>query len=512
MPEILLTTLNAKYIHASFGLRCLRANLGGLRERSAILEFNINQRPLEIAEAIVAQAPRIVGIGVYIWNVSLCTELVALLRRIRPDLLIVLGGPELSHETEGREILKWADHVICGEGDVAFRDLCERHLSGQPAGPRIIQALLPKLETLQLPYAEYLAEDIAHRLVYVEASRGCPFECEFCLSSLDIPVRAFPLEPFLESMQGLLDRRLLHFKFVDRTFNLNLAVSRRILEFFLERMRPGLFLHFEMIPDRLPEGLRELIMRFPPGSLQFEVGVQTFNPEVAAAISRRQDYGRLEENFRFLASSTGVHVHADLIGGLPGEDVASFGAGFDRLLSYGPQEIQVGILKRLPGAPIRRHDTSGAMVYSPIPPYEVLSTSAVRFEQMQRLRRFARTWDLIGNSGNFVETCRLMREGVASPFAEYCAFSEWYHEREGRHHAIALVRSMERVFEYLTGVRGLPGGRVAVALWADYQRGGRGELPPFLRPWLPDAKPVRPAGSVSTQNATRQARWGAASG
>ena len=252
MPDIVLATLNAKYIHASFGLRCLMANLGELRERACMAEFIINQQPLEIAEAIVAHRPRIVGFGVYIWNVEQTTQVVALLKRVRPDLIIVLGGPEVSYETEGQAIVELADHVITGEADVKFAEVC-RALLEKSALPKIVPAELPPLQQLASPYELYSDEDLAHRVIYVEASRGCPFTCEFCLSSLDIPVRAFPIDAFLASMQRLLDRGATQFKFVDRTFNLHLPTSTGILTFFLDRWRDGLFLHFEMVPDRLPE-------------------------------------------------------------------------------------------------------------------------------------------------------------------------------------------------------------------------------------------------------------------
>jgi len=285
-------------------------------------------------------------------------------------------------------------------------------------------------------------------VIYVEASRGCPFKCEFCLSSLDVPVRNVPLDAFLEAMQSLLDRGVRHFKFVDRTFNLNLKIGQRILQFFLQRYRPGLFLHFEMIPDRLPEGLRELIRQFPPGALQFEVGIQTFNDEVAERISRRQENRKVAENLRFLRSETGVHVHADLIVGLPGEDIASFAAGFDRLVALAPQEIQVGILKRLRGTPIVRHDREWGMIYSPHAPYEVLATKTMDFETIQKMRRFARYWDLVANSGNFVRTTPLIwRDG--SPFARFMRWSEWLYEKLGRTHAIALNHLAEALSEYL---------------------------------------------------------------
>ncbi|MGE5608345.1 MAG: DUF4080 domain-containing protein, partial [Bacillota bacterium] len=483
MADIVLTTLNAKYLHAAFGLRYLLANLGELRSQARILEFDINQRPLDMVEVIVAQNPRIVGLGVYIWNVGPATQLVAELKRVRPDIIVVLGGPEVSHETDPQEIARLADYVITGEGDLAFAELCRKLLSGQRPLIKIMAAELPQMEQLALPYELYEDRDIHQRIVYVEASRGCPFRCEFCLSSLEIPVRNVPLDRFLAEMQKLLDRGVNHFKFVDRTFNLNLQISTAILEFFYARYRPGLFLHFEMIPDRLPEALRESIKRFVPGSLQFEVGIQTFNEEVAARISRRQDNRRVEENLRFLRDQTGVYVHADLIVGLPGEDIGSFAAGFDRLVGLSPQEIQVGILKRLRGAPIARHDKEWAMVYSPYAPYEVLQTKVVDFATMQRLRRFARYWDMVSNSGNFMETTPLVWRNE-SPFWSFMAFSEWLHQRTGRTHAIALQTLAELVFEYLCEQRGQDRHAVAEALWRDYQRGGRRDVPTFLRPFV----------------------------
>lgn len=483
MPDIVLAALNAKYIHASFGSRYLRAALGELRERCVLCECTVQDRPLDVAERLLALEPRIVGLGVYVWNATQALELVSLLKRIRPELIVVLGGPEVSHETDRQEIVRLADYTLTGEAELLWAELCGRLLAGERPEPRVQAAPLPDLARVALPYDDYTEEDIAHRLVYVEASRGCPFSCEFCLSSLDVPVRAFPAEAFLASMGRLLERGVRHFKFVDRTFNLNLAASRRILEFFLERLplAPDLFLHFEMIPDRLPEELRELIARFPAGSLQFEVGVQTFDPEAAARISRRQDYGRLEENFRWLRTNTGVHVHADLIVGLPGETYESIAAGFDRLVALGPQEIQVGMLKRLRGAPIARHDAEWGMVYAAQPPYEILRHRLIDFATMQRLRRFARLWDLVGNSGNFAATRALFWEGGASPFGRFMAFADWFFAREGRHHAIALPRMMERVLEFLTEKAGVERGRAAEALGRDWTHGGRRDLPPFLR-------------------------------
>ncbi|HWF17914.1 MAG TPA: DUF4080 domain-containing protein [Verrucomicrobiae bacterium] len=498
MPDIVLATLNARYIHAAFGLRYLLANLGELRPRAALLEFDINQRPIEIAETLLAESPRIIGLGVYIWNVAQTTELVSALKRIRPDVTIILGGPEISYETDRQPVIEMADYVITGEADLKFADVCRGLLAGEKPQQKIIPAELPDLAKLASPYEFYNDRDVAHRIIYVEASRGCPFTCEFCLSSLDIPVRQFPLPSLLQNLEELLQRGVRQFKFVDRTFNLNLNTSRTLLQFFLDRLTPGLFVHFEMIPDRLPEALREIIAKFPPGALQFEVGIQTFNPRVAQLISRRQDYERLADNFQFLRQHTGVHIHADLIVGLPGESEESFGQGFDRLLALRPQEIQVGILKRLRGTPIVRHDAEWEMVYHEHPPYEVLRTKLINFAEMQRLRRFARFWDLIGNSGNFVTTTPLLWRDAASPFQEFMRLCDCLHAKLGRHHAIPLAQLGEMLFTFLTEQKNLPPQTVALAIWSDYQSGGRSDKPLFLRPYLPATVISRHAHSRGT--------------
>jgi len=540
MPDIVLTTLNAKFIHAAFGLRYLFANLGELQPRAVIAEFDINLRPLDIAEALLAQNPKIIGLGVYIWNVTETTEVITAIKRVRPEIKIILGGPEVSYETEGQKIVELADHVITGEADLKFAEVCRVLLATSPltltlsprereqrkvtvetserilnlsvselakggntvpplpAGesrgeglPKIIPAELPDFSRIALPYDYYTEADLAHRIVYVEASRGCPFTCEFCLSSLDIPVRQVPLDKFLSAMQRLLDRGLKQFKFVDRTFNLHIATSKAILEFFLARYQPGHFYHFEMIPDRLPPELRAIIAKFPPGVLQFEVGIQTFNPEVGSLISRRQNYERMAENFHFLRHETSVHIHADLIVGLPGETVESFGAGFDRLIAMGPQEIQVGILKRLRGTPIIRHDEEWQMIYNAHPPYEILQNKLIVFATMQRLRRFAKYWDLVGNSGNFVETTPLLWSHGASPFANLLRFSDWLYAQISRTDSIALARLVEKLFEFLTTELKHETTLVAETIWRDWQRGGRRDPPEFLREFLPAETVVR---------------------
>lgn len=504
MPEIVLSTLNARYIHAAFGLRYLRANLGDLKEQSKILEFDIKQRPHDIAERLLAENPRIVGLGVYIWNTAPMLELVGILKQARPDLWVVLGGPEVSHEWEQQPLCQLADYVIAGEAEHSFARLCRQLLAGEPPPQKRLAAELPDIKSISLPYSLYTDEDLAHRVVYVEASRGCPFSCEFCLSSLDVAVRRFELEPFLKEMQGLLDRGATQFKFVDRTFNLQLDFSRRILQFFLERLRPGLFLHFEMISDRLPEELKTLIAAFPEGVLQFEVGVQTLHPEVEKHISRTQNHARMKENFRFLAEETAVHVHADLIVGLPGESLDSFARGFDALFQMGPQEIQVGVLKRLKGTPLVRHEAAFGLRFNPQPPFEVLQTSTMDFFAIQRLRRFARYYDVFANSGRFHSQKALVWARAPSPFAAFLEFSDWLSRVTGSTEGLSVLRQFECLFEYATSAKGLAPGDVAPLSLDDYRRGGRTDTPPFLKPWAKGA--VAGVSSPGVRTLSRQAR------
>lgn len=212
---------------------------------------------------------------------------------------------------------------------------------------------------IALPYDFYTDEDIAHRTLYVEASRGCPFRCEFCLSSLDKTAWAFDTDLFIDEMEKLYHRGARNFKFVDRTFNLNIKRSLQIIQFFLKKLEAAptdpVFAHFELVPDHLPDALKEAILLFPAGSLQLEIGVQSFNTDVQSLISRKQDNEKSEENIRWLKEHTHAHMHADLIVGLPGENIDSFAKGFNRLVDINPHEIQVGILKRLRGTPVLRH-------------------------------------------------------------------------------------------------------------------------------------------------------------
>jgi hypothetical protein len=527
VKEIILFTINAKWIHPSLALRLLKANLGGLEPRSQILEFALRQ-PLEekLAPFLTARdsgqssaAPKILGISVSIWNHLATMEFLQALEKIwgnqavkpcadsvcmappfcaspsretplcvasllcataqfcaspckpaqmenkyeRP--VVVLGGPEVSHLPEEAEIFRYADYVIRGEGEIAFRELCEKTLRNPPlpTAPytrrtQFINAEPVNLNEIKNGYSLYTDEDIAKKLIYVEASRGCPFNCEFCLSAVKPsggkketePVREFPLEQFLASMDELIRRGARIIKFLDRSFNANTGRAVRIMEFFIERLetlrgerenfttpdmepvvsddarrerdeismtsminktpshlqREPFVVHFEIVPFNLPDVMRNALSRFPAGTLRLEAGIQTLNPSVASRVKRAGVAEAELEVLRFLVEKTGAIIHADLIAGLPGEDVDSFGRGFDRLWGIlSPArtraEIQLGILKLLPGAPISRHIKEFGMRFNSVPPYQLLETSAMSGAEIARLQNFARFWEKIVNRGLF---------------------------------------------------------------------------------------------------------------
>ena len=462
---ILLATLNARYSHASLGLRYLLANMGDLQAQTELREFVIGGNPARIAELLLARQPRIIGLAIYIWNVEETAQVVAILKRVAPEVTIILGGPEVSYETAEQSIVDEADYTITGWGEVSFPKLCRQILAGQPPAAKIHAGEQPALASLALPYARYSDDDLAHRTLYVEASRGCPFKCEFCLSALDKTAWPFELDRFLAELETLYQRGARLFKFVDRTFKLNVKTSLRLLQFFLDKLaahpEQPLFAHFEVVPDHLPDALKASIAQFPPGALQLEIGVQTFNPAVQALVSRKQDNAQAAANIRWLVEHSYAHLHVDLIAGLPGEDIASFGAGFDQIYALGPHEIQFGILKRLRGTPIIRHSATHGLIFDPQPPYSILATNLIPFADLQRLGRFARYWDVIANSGRFAHTLPVLLGD--SPFAHFLTLSDWLYARTGATHHIALDRLARLLSEWLT-LQGLD----ASTLTSDY--------------------------------------------
>jgi radical SAM superfamily enzyme YgiQ (UPF0313 family) len=311
----------------------------------------------------------------------------------------------------------------------------------------------------------YNGEDLKKKLTYVEASRGCPYPCEFCLSArtandMHTPVREFPLEPFFSEMDDLIKRGAGTLKFLDRSFNVNIERARRIMEYFLKKIEERtaartyvsgtapLVVHFEMVPSRFPHELIETIARFPPGTLRLEIGIQTLNPEISANICRPSNPEQELAALRLLREKTNAIIHADLIAGLPGEDMASFAKGFDLLYEALSQpaagkniaimEIQLGILKLLPGAVIAKHSAAFGMHYNPSPPYELIESSAISKQDLDRIKNFARFWELIVNRG-------LAESGSAPVFDRFMTLSDFLFAHFGRNWGIDKNKLLEEI-------------------------------------------------------------------
>ncbi|HDZ16585.1 MAG TPA: DUF4080 domain-containing protein [Methylophaga aminisulfidivorans] len=475
--DIVLTTLNARYMHSAFGLRYLMANLNELESSASLIEFTIQEQALNIAEKLLAYQPKIIGFSVYIWNVREITDIVTLIKQISPEIKIILGGPEVGHYPDVPTVCDLADYVISGPGEKSFRELSQQLLSNNRPEQKYIDGEGTPLDQLTMPYHLYDNDDIRNRLIYVEASRGCPFKCEFCLSALDKSATAFPLENFLTEMDALWQRGVRNFKFIDRTFNLKVSTSVRILEFFLERMSDDLYLHFEVIPDNLPDKLKEILKQFPANSLQFEIGVQTFDSDIQTLISRKQNNDKTRENIAWLREHTGAHLHTDLIFGLPSDSLDNFADSFNQLVALNPHEIQLGILKRLRGAPLNRHIEPYGLNYNPQAPYNILSTNSVDFMTMQRVNRFARFWDMIANSGRFLNTLPMILGD--NPFDRFMQLSDRLYDLSGSTWKIALKRLFELLFVVTTEDFGIDANLIKAHLKLDYARAGVKGLPDY---------------------------------
>lgn len=502
MSNIILTTLNGRYSHTSIALKYLYANLNEFKEQTTIQEYVINENMQDIAEKLLLQNPKIIGIGVYIWNVSDVSQLIHIIKKVSPNTIIVLGGPEVSY-TPFRVNLDDADYIIQGEGEISFYTLCRDILENKKIKQRIFPPQLLDVTTIELPYKYYNENDIKNRHIYVEASRGCPYNCEFCLSSIDKKVRDFDVDSLISEFETLWQRGARRFKFIDRTFNLNIKVATKLLDFFLEKKEP-FTTHFEVIPDNFPAPLREKIKLFPKHSLQLEVGIQTLKKDIAKNIKRNLNIPKIEENLAFLENETNAHIHVDLIIGLPGESLESFGENLDTLSSITQCEIQLGVLKKLSGTTLNRHDEVYGMVYSDIPPYDILSNNLIPFNKMQEMKRFARFWDLVYNSGNFTNTFAFLVKDK-SVYQTFYLFSHWLYNQTYSTWQISLDRLAKFLFDYLTQIQLQDRKKVANILIMDLLKVSGRKLPSFLREFT-NINIKSQATKISSSNKRQQKR------
>lgn len=409
--RILLTTLHSKYIHASLALPYLAGYCAAPGRTLLIREFSVHQPKDTLLAELLADEPDILCFSVYLWNRRLTLELVASLKRIAPRLRIVLGGPEVSFEGSDFFARHPVDALISGEGEIPLRQLLDAwsrgaypghcaglQLPGDAAPPG--QSRVEPLDNIPSPFAAGRVA-LERGLVYYESSRGCPFSCSFCMSSLDDRVRSFSMERIRSDLRLLLDQQVGQIKFVDRTFNYDATRARDIWAFLLRHNRNSRF-HFEIGAQLLDEESLRFLEQVPPDIFQFEIGVQSTRPDTLRQVDRNVDPQALLETLRRLRRHTRVHLHLDLIAGLPGEDYRHFLRSLEQVAAVDAGHLQIEAVKLLPGSPLRGEAAARKIVFDPSPPYGILHSPDLNFAELERIRGIGRLYDLLLNSRRFV--------------------------------------------------------------------------------------------------------------
>lgn len=410
----ILTTLHSKFIHPSLALPYLAAFCAEDCGELLIREFTVHEPKENVLAELLAEAPDSVAFSVYLWNRRETLELVDALHAVRPALRIVLGGPEVSFE--GAALFHrhpGVTAVVCGEGELPFRGLLGAWTRNEAPGeiPRLLwrdatgvrqnadAPPLADLDRIPSPFTQGLV-DLSRGFVYYETSRGCPYTCAFCMSSLDARVRSFSMERIRHDLGWLMARKVPKIKLVDRTFNYDPARTRDIFAYILKHNRASHF-HFEIGAHLLEEETLTLLEKVPEGMFQFEIGVQSTLPATLDAIGRQTSLERLEANVRRLRRQGNIRLHLDLIAGLPGEGYQQFLASIDRVAALAPHHLQIEPVKLLPGSPLRAAAAKHGLCSDPTPPYAVLATADLSFAELERLRGIGRLLDLTFNSGRF---------------------------------------------------------------------------------------------------------------
>ncbi len=462
--KFLLVALNAKYIHSNPAIYSLRAYAG---EKYApyieLAEYTINQQSDEILSDIYKRKPASVGFSCYIWNYKMVMEIATELHKVLPTTDIWLGGPEVSFDAP--EILKkypFLAGIMVGEGEATFRDLMAYYVTSDTEAegskesvkeitlselpglclPGGCTAPRPLTDLSELPFIYNDLDPFANKIIYYESSRGCPFRCSYCLSSIDKSVRFREIEIVKQELQYFLERKVKQVKFVDRTFNCNHEHTLAIWKYILENDNGVTNFHFEVSADILREDEIALLQQMRPGLVQLEIGVQTTNPCALQAINRNMDVDKLAEKVALLQEKKNVHLHLDLIAGLPFEDLESFKRSFNDVYSMHPEQLQLGFLKVLKGAEMWERAEEFDICYHAQPPYEVLYTNWISYEEIQKLKDVEQMVELYYNSGQFSHTLPLLEKAFETPFALYEALGEYY-RREG-----LFVNSPARAYRY----------------------------------------------------------------
>lgn len=445
MKKVVLAALNAKYIHSNLALRYLSRFQENEKKHTILTrEFTINQREDLILEELFRLQPDVILFSAYIWNIEELRQLCPVLKKILPQCIIGLGGPEVSYESETflRENPE-VDLVMRGEGELVFTKLLEHWDYGIPASLEEIGSLTfrqgdkihstlpePPLDLALLPFP-YEADfsDVANQIIYYESSRGCPYHCGYCLSSVEQGVRFVPLEKVLPDLQKFLDANVRQVKFIDRTFNCKKSHAMAIWQYLHTHDNGVTNFHFEMTADLIDAEMLAFLKQVRKGLFQFEIGVQSTNPHTIEAIDRNVDFEKLSDIVKKIKAGGNIHQHLDLIAGLPYEDYVSFGHSFDDVYALAPEQLQLGFLKVLKGSMLHRRQEEFSIVYHDRAPYEVLTTHALPYRDTLRLKYIEEMVETYYNSGRFLHTLAYLVPLYESPFFFFEALADFWFEQ-----------------------------------------------------------------------------------
>lgn len=449
--HILLVAINAKYIHSNPAVYSLKSCSGDYAEHISIIEFTINQPSFFILQEIYKKQPDVIAFSCYIWNYSLIDQIIPDLHKILPDTDFWAGGPEVSYNAA--EIIKrWQLRgVMTGPGEHSFCLLVSAYINGcADSLPDILDADASDtgrtlLDDIPFWYEAESQADAAHRIIYYESSRGCPFSCSYCLSSIDKTMDFRSIDRVCRELDFFFSKNTAQVKFVDRTFNCKKSHALPILRHILEHDNGITNFHFEIAADLLDEDYFALLRRMRPGAVQLEIGVQSTNAKTIAEIDRQMDFQKVAAAVKRIHSFHNIHIHLDLIAGLPYEDLPSFQRSFNEIYALHPQQLQLGFLKVLKGSLMELRAPLYGLAYTSQPPYEVLSTKWLSFDDLCCLKQVEELVEIYYNSGQFTHTLEFLLPYFESPYAMYESLALWYEQ----HGCFGIQSSRVRKYEIL---------------------------------------------------------------
>lgn len=466
--KILLTAINAKYIHSNLAVYSLRACAGEYRDQVEIAEFTINNQKDYILEQIYKKKPDVLCFSCYIWNLDYVESVSREFHKLCPEVPIWVGGPEVSYEVEAfLQTHPQITGAMIGEGEKTFREVCAYYSNGgdlgkisgiafqekesakEEAARVVFTPAREPMDMSSIPFCYDTMEDFSNRIIYYESSRGCPFSCSYCLSSIDKKLRFRNIELVKKELQFFIDQKVPQIKFVDRTFNCNHAHAMAIWKFIKENDNGVTNFHFEISADLINEEELALISDMRPGLIQLEIGVQSTNQATIEEIHRTMKLDRLQEVVRKIQAGGNIHEHLDLIAGLPYEDYATFRNSFNEVYSWKPNQLQLGFLKVLKGSYMYDHQQEYEIIYHDQQPYEVLSTRWLSFSDVLRIKQVEEMLEVYYNSGQFEITMKLMEKLFDSAFDMFQELGTFYEEMGYTGMSHSRIRRCEILLEYL---------------------------------------------------------------